>query len=125
MSEYKPLTTALCLLILSLGARADTDAVRLSDPTQPPRLVVDAEPAPVAAGRAPSLRLQAVFTGPKGDAAMINGQLINRGERVAGAVLRQVRADGVLLERDGETWEMPIGVAAIKQPAGQNRRAMQ
>lgn len=122
MSEKRrPIVAVLILSGLPALSSAEAAGERLIDPTRPPQPVaVEAAPA---AGAAPGLRLQAVFTGPEGEAALINGRLVNPGERVAGALLRQVRTDGVLLERDGESWEMPIGVAAIKQPAGPNRRS--
>lgn len=119
----RPIAVVVLLLGLTVAGRADTPALGLSDPTRPPQPAA-ANHAPTGIARAaPDLRLQAVFTGPKGDAALINGQLVTRGQRIAGALLRQVHTDGVLLERDGQTWEMSIGAARIKQPAGPNRRS--
>ena len=114
------LPLVMALAVSMADALADSASTRLTDPTRPPQSPV-VEVSVDDENTEPALRLQAVFTGPKGEAALINGQLINRGQRVAGALLRQVHSNGVLLERDGQTWEMPLGVSSIKQPAGNNR----
>jgi hypothetical protein len=110
----------VALLLVVAGGRAETARTALSDPTQPP-MVADSETATEPDVRSPGLRLQAVYTGPKGEAALINGRMVSLGQRVSGALLRQVRTDGVLLERDGQTWVVPIGAGSIKRPAEAGR----
>ena len=69
-------------------------------------------PSPGEAADAwPALSLQAVmsFETQEKSAAMINSELLNVGESVAGVKLVEIRVNGVTMEYKGETRFMKIG----------------
>ena len=72
-----------------------------ADPTQPPR-----QPLPAAAGpSAPvpePLQLQAILRSADSARAVINGQTLRVGERVAGARVVAIGARSVSIERQGK-----------------------
>ena len=72
-----------------------------ADPTQPPR-----QPLPAAAGpSAPApepLHLQAILRSDNTASAVINGQTLRVGERIAGARVVAIGARSVSIERQGK-----------------------
>jgi MSHA biogenesis protein MshK len=72
-----------------------------ADPTQPPR-----QPLPAAAGpSAPApepLHLQAILRSDNTASAVINGQTLRVGERIAGARVVSIGARSVSIERQGK-----------------------
>jgi MSHA biogenesis protein MshK len=95
--DYKPVLLLLAAIwLLPAGAQG------LTDPTQPPP-ESQSQPATAAATAAPVAKgpqLQSVLTGTRGrEVAVIDGQTLRRGDKIAGAVLVKVGKDSVTLRR--------------------------
>jgi hypothetical protein len=77
-----------------------TPAVACVAPAAGPAVAPPANP-PVAA--TPNLKLSAIMSGPTGEAALINGKLIQVGETIEGARLESIAGQTVQLVFDGKT----------------------
>lgn len=93
--------------LLAAALLVSSPLLRAADPTQPPR-----QPLPAAAGpSAPApepLRLQAILRSADSARAVINGQTLQVGDRVAGARLLSIGARSVRLERQGRRISLPL-----------------
>ena len=88
---------ALLLLAVAAGAAAQSG---LGDPTRPTSL---SEPDEVArTAQLPRWRLQSTLIADDRRVAVINGRTVSVGERIEGAMLLEVRSDGVTLQQDGQ-----------------------
>lgn len=72
----------------------------LDDPTRPTSLSEPDAPQSVAA-QGPRWRLQSTLVADTRRVAVINGRTLMQGERIDGAMLVDVRPDGVTLEHEG------------------------
>jgi len=92
--------TALALLGLLQAPGAISHAedrfTGLPDPTRPSYAPGGGEENP---GAVHGLRLQSILIGPQRHAAVINGQRVAAGERIADATVVAIRPDSVLLRR--------------------------
>ena len=101
-----------------LGGAMTASAQGYADPTRPTALD---EPEPVArrAEAGPRWRLQSTLVAAERRLAIINGRTVGTGDRVDGALVRDVRPDGVTLEVDGRRIELRmLGAVDIKRDAG-------
>ena len=108
----------LVLTLALLGAAAPVLGQALVDPTRP--TAID-EPEPVAkrAESGPRWRLQSTLVSAERRLAIINGRSVGPGDRVDGAIVRDVRPDGATLEVDGRRIELRLlGAVDIKREAG-------
>jgi MSHA biogenesis protein MshK len=105
------------LALAMLGAVAGASAQDLRDPTRPTPLA-----APEPARRAesgPRWRLQSTLVSRDRRLAVINGRMVGPGDRVVGAVVRDVRQEGVTLEVDGRRIDVRlVGAVDVKRDAG-------
>ncbi|PNF82743.1 Type II secretory pathway component [Stutzerimonas stutzeri] len=70
------------------------------DPTRPPAALIQAtaeHKAPAAA-----MHLQGIFRGADGARAVLNGQSLRVGQRLADARVLAINTNSVLIERDGQ-----------------------
>lgn len=87
-------------------------AAGMTDPTQPQGAVIQRESTE---DDAPRFRLQYVAVGPSGASAIINGQHVRVGDRVAGARVLSIQAGRVALNRDGERIVLRLEHASIRR----------
>ncbi|HKQ84746.1 MAG TPA: hypothetical protein VJS42_21290 [Steroidobacteraceae bacterium] len=80
--------------LIALALRADT----LPDPTRPAALY--AAP-PSASTVEPTIRVEAIMRSGARYLAIVNGQLVRPGDRVNGALIRDIDADGLRYELAG------------------------
>lgn len=110
-----------CLLAAALLAVAGAGAAQsgLGDPMRPTSLD---EPVPLekAAQSGPRWRLQSTLVSDSRRLAVINGRTVAQGERIEGAMVREVRQGGVTLEVEGRRIELRVlqGTADVKQGGG-------
>ena len=88
----------------------------LNDPTRPPpeaMLTPGAElPPPPVISKRPQLQSVLIGKGYAGrEVAVIDGQVVRRGEKIGGAVLVSVSANEVVLRRSGRTEVLKLFVA--------------
>lgn len=76
--------------------------VQAQDPMRPEWPRAMAEPAAGAETPAVSLKLQLVREQGRQKLAVINGQSLKLGEQIQGYRVQQIKADSVVLQRDGE-----------------------
>ena len=108
----------LLLALVLLGGAAPVAGQGLADPTRPTTLD---EQTPVArrAEAGPRWRLQSTLVANERRFAIINGRSVGPGDRVDGAIVRDVRQDGVTLEVDGRRIELRLlGAVDVKREAG-------
>lgn len=109
----RPLAVALLLAALPVAAQQG-----LGDPTRPTSL---AEPAAVRAVESgPRWRLQSTLVADTRRLAVINGKTVAQGERIDGALLREVRQEGVTLEVGDQRVELRVvpGSVNVKRSGG-------
>jgi len=109
----RPAAVALLLAVLPVAAQQG-----LGDPTRPTSL---AEPAPARAVQSgPRWRLQSTLVADTRRLAIINGRTVAQGDRIDGAVVREVRQEGVTLEVGDQRVELRIvpGSVNVKQSGG-------
>lgn len=115
MSE---LAASLALAAFALAGAAAAQP-GLGDPTRPTPLVAPAEErVATLAGPAPRWRLQSTLIADERRVAVINGRSVAQGTRVEGALLREVRNDGVTLEVDGRSVQLRLQGASDFKRAG-------
>lgn len=106
MSVLKRMLPAAALACLALAAQP-LMAQGLADPTRPPpesMLMSGTEPPPPSTPQRPQLQSVLIGKGHAGrEVAVIDGQVVRRGEKVNGAVLVSVSANEVVLRRNGRT----------------------
>lgn len=93
----------LVALLLSLAL-----PVWAADPTLPPPAVAPASVQGKAAPAAAPLRLQAILRGQDGARAVINGQTLRVGDRVAGARVLAIGRRTVSVERQGRRFSLSL-----------------
>lgn len=107
-----------CLLAAAMLAAAGTVAAQsgLGDPTRPTSLD-EPEPVAKAAQSGPRWRLQSTLVADSRRLAVINGRTVAQGERIDGAMVREVRQGGVTLEVEGRRIELRVlqGTADVKR----------
>ena len=111
------LTVRATLLILALGVSAGGEAAYaqpLLDPTRPPQALGTA-PASDATP-ASSTRLQSVLLSSGRKLAVIDGQTVPLGGRVAGATVVEISPGQVVLSRGGQNQTLKLHPAAEKRP---------
>jgi len=109
----RPVAVALLLAVLPVAAQQG-----LGDPTRPTSL---AEPAPARAVQSgPRWRLQSTLVADTRRLAVINGRTVSQGDRIDGAVVREVRQEGVTLEVGDQRVELRIvpGSVNVKRSGG-------
>ena len=95
-----PTTCALLALCLCCGASSAT--AQLSDPMAPPG-ATPASGSDVAAMTGGATELQAIISGPERRLALINGNLLQIGERIPGdGVLLGIGSDSALVQSGDE-----------------------
>lgn len=94
---------AAALLLVATAAAAQQG---LGDPTRPTSLVERQAARPAEAG--PRWRLQSTLVADTRRLAVINGKTVAQGERIEGALLREVRQEGVTLEVEGRRVELRV-----------------
>jgi MSHA biogenesis protein MshK len=107
------------LVALLLGAGAASAQSGLGDPTKPTALnEPQAEQRPAQSG--PRWRLQSTLVADSRRLAVINGRTVAQGERIDGAMVREVRQGGVTLEVEGRRIELRVlqGTADVKRSGG-------
>ena len=115
-------------LLASLTATAPAAAGPLADPTRPPTPPVVASsgsPTPGASAVRPAAepravpQLQSIQVPEQGPAsAVIDGRLVQAGERIGGLVIAAIDAQGVLLRTPTGSDRLWLIAAGAKQPAG-------
>jgi hypothetical protein len=109
----KPISN-YCLAAILLSATAGTTmADRLMDPTRPSGAKADTTAEPTD-----SIRLEAILRSGERHLAIVNGKVVRAGERIAGAHIDEVFADGVRYTRDGQSHIARLNHTAI--PVRQN-----
>jgi Tfp pilus assembly protein PilP len=112
------------VLIVLLGILLHSTALRadpldgMSDPTRPKGWRA---PVHASAGQqvrpADELRLQGIFSVGGRRSAMLSGQRVRVGDRVAGAQVIGIDKNKVILRVDGETVELASVLPEVKSPA--------
>lgn len=104
------------LLTCSCPALAQTQ-MPLPDPTRPGRSF---SPAPLStAQESPHWRLTSTLVGPERCVAVINGQVVAVGQKVAGALLEQVEPGRARLRQGKNIIRLQVQAAAVKAPVAQ------
>jgi MSHA biogenesis protein MshK len=105
---------AVALLLATLPVAAQQG---LGDPTRPTALA-EPQAAPVQAG--PRWRLQSTLVADTRRLAIINGKTVAQGDRIDGALVREVRQEGVTLEIAGQRVELRMlpGSVNVKRSGG-------
>lgn len=110
----------MCKRLIGLALLACTGlagAQQLGDPTRPTALD-EVEPA-ARAETGPRWRLQSTLVADSRRLAVINGRTVAAGDRIDGAVVREVRQEGVTLEIDGRRVELRmLGSVDVKRAGG-------
>jgi MSHA biogenesis protein MshK len=103
---------------LTLGMTATAGmAQTLGDPTRPTSLSEPGDAAAVPQG--PRWRLQSILVADDRRVAVINGRAVAQGGRVDGAIVLEVRSDGVTLDAAGERIQLRLpGSVDVKRGAG-------
>lgn len=99
----------LCVLALLCAAAASRAELR--DPTAPPAGLQG--PAVDEAAAAPLVLQGVVRNGPH-PLALINGRRVHPGDRIDGAQLLSIRADAVLIERQGQRQWLRLAPSILK-----------
>jgi MSHA biogenesis protein MshK len=109
---------AVVLGLTLLAGAAATPAQPLGDPTQPTALDAP-EPTERRAASGPRWRLQSTLVADNRRLAIINGRTVGPGDRIDGALVREVRQEGVTLEVEGRRVELRmLGSVDVKRDAG-------
>jgi hypothetical protein len=116
---FRPLRVLSGLLALALCAgAASASAQGLDDPTRPTSLA-EPEPASRRSESGPRWRLQSTLVADDRRLAIINGRTVGPGDRVDGAMVKDVRQDGVTLDVEGRRIELRLlGAVDVKSDAG-------
>ncbi|WP_221800011.1 general secretion pathway protein GspB [Oceanobacter mangrovi] len=86
------------------------------DPTRPPAWLGIAAPKPeMKAIPAPRMQLQQLLLGPVA-VAVINGEVVRSGDRIAGYRVRQIDATGVVLVSASGTRTLQMNSRDVRQP---------
>ena len=122
MSEPARKFSLLPLLVAAamLGVAGTAPAQQgLGDPTRPTSLD-EPEPVEKAVRSGPRWRLQSTLVADSRRLAVINGRTVAQGERIDGAMVREVRQGGVTLEVEGRRIELRVlqGTADVKRNGG-------
>ena len=119
MCDNRARSAAVVLGLVLLAGAAATPAQPLGDPTQPTALDAP-EPTERRAASGPRWRLQSTLVADSRRLAVINGRTVAQGERIEGAMVREVRQGGVTLEVEGRRIELRVlqGTADVKQGGG-------
>lgn len=120
MSEIGYHARRMSLLLCALGAvqgAAAGDDAALRDPTRPSGWHAAQDTS--ADGRRPvdALRLQGTFSVGGERSALVSGQRVLVGDRVAGAQVVGIDRNRVILRVDGETVELAAATAPVKSPS--------
>ena len=110
----------LVLAAAMLGVAGTAPAQQgLGDPTRPTSLD-EPEPVEKAVRAGPRWRLQSTLVADSRRLAVINGRTVAQGERIDGAMVREVRQGGVTLEVEGRRIELRVlqGTADVKRNGG-------
>jgi MSHA biogenesis protein MshK len=104
---------ALLLAVLPVAAQQG-----LGDPTRPTSMAEPEAARPVEAG--PRWRLQSTLVADTRRLAVINGRTVAQGEHIEGALVREVRQEGVTLEVGGQRVELRMvpGSVNVKRSGG-------
>lgn len=106
----------LGLALLAVAGLAP--AQQLGDPTRPTALD-EREEAGAAVRAGPRWRLQSTLVADNRRLAVINGRTVAPGDRIDGAMVRDVRQEGVTLEVDGRRVELRmLGTIDVKRAGG-------
>ena len=84
------------------------------DPTRP----IDYQPRKTTAGNASGLTLQSLLVSKQRKRAVINGKRVEEGDRVAGATVVKITADGVTVERNGKRRTLKLNTTIVKKARG-------
>ncbi len=118
MSDTLVRPAAVVLGLALLAGAAATPAQPLGDPTQPTALDAP-EPTERRAASGPRWRLQSTLVADNRRLAIINGRTVGPGDRIDGALVREVRQEGVTLEVEGRRVELRVlGSVDVKRDAG-------
>lgn len=113
---YGLITCASCSAAVGAG---------LLDPTRPSGWQAAPADAQTSTPERPAaLQLQGTFSADGERSAVIGGQRVGVGDRVSGAQILDIRSGLVVLEANGEQFELLYGIPAVKMPAeraGKNR----
>lgn len=85
-----------------------------NDPTRP----IDYKPATRAVGNVSGLTLQSLLIAQQRKHAVINGQRVKEGDRVSGAKVLQITAEGVVVEHSGKRRTLKLNTVDIKRARG-------
>lgn len=102
-------TTAWAFGMLSMTLACVAES--LPDPTRPVEFTSSASIAPAA--EAP-LRVEAIMRSGARHLAIVNGKLVRPGDRVNGAVVREIDADGLHYVIDGRERTAKLPASAVK-----------
>ncbi|MDP2347754.1 MAG: hypothetical protein Q8N34_08510 [Gammaproteobacteria bacterium] len=120
MGCKKQLTFLLSVLLLTNVAAAQQsiviDGVSYRDPTRPAGATLSQTEFAAVPGR-PTYTVTFIRAGSTNNVAVINGQVVSRGDRIDGALVKAIDDDSVLLEVNGETLEISTFRANFRTPA--------
>jgi len=63
--------------------------------------------------QADNLKVKAIILGPPRAVAVVEGQTVQVGEKIAGETVAEIRADEVILERDGKRRSVRLGEPTV------------
>jgi len=69
----------------------------------------------------PEFRVEGIITDGAKSLAIIEGGFYREGDQVQGFVISAIKADRVVLKRDGKTYEVKVQGFAVHAPAGARR----
>jgi MSHA biogenesis protein MshK len=104
----KPMSNYYLAAILLSAAARTASADRLADPTRPASAKADTTAEPTD-----SIRLEAILRSGERHLAIVNGKVVRAGERIGGALIDEVLADGVRYTRDGQSHTARLNHTAI------------
>lgn len=106
------------LVLIAAGVAAGGE---LRDPTRPPRLTPPPTPAPQPA-REVEWKLTLIKYSPANRSAILNGQVVREGDRIARARVVKILRDAVMLELDGRRFRVTLHHPTIKTVTGARAR---
>jgi hypothetical protein len=106
------------LVLIAAGGAAGGE---LRDPTRPPRLAPPPTPAPQPA-REVEWKLTLIKYSPVNRSAILNGQVVREGDRIARARVVKILRDALTLELDGRRFRVTLHHPAIKRVTGARAR---
>lgn len=119
--------TACSLLLVGAVQAAETsprasvmmDGIEVRDPTRPLDWLAERTPPSRENVTRPKLRISSILISPVRRLAIINGRSMAEGDKIAGATVQRVSADGVRLSWKGEQWTAQLATSnsAVRKPA--------